>query len=155
MRIILPAFLVFLFLASVGWQDVPAFGFQELNDIERQIWALEKTYVAAYKNAEHAEILALLHDQFLGWPDPEEKPTANNQVARFLQEKYAKPGTWSFEIDRAGIRVLGNVVITHYVINVSGNDVDGIVQKQATRITHTWIKEGSEWKILGGMSNVQ
>ena len=123
--------------------------------MEEQVWALEEAYVAAYKNARHDEILALLHDQFLGWPDPEERPTAKNRVARFLQENYARPGAWSFEIDRAGIRVLGDVVITQYVINASGKDADGVVQKQATRISHTWIKIGPQWTILGGMSNVQ
>ena len=142
-------------IAITNWQSILAFGGQGLSNIESQIWILEETYVSAYKNAEHDKILALLHDQFLGWPDPEERPTEYNQVARFLHEKYSTPGTWSFEIDRAGIQIFGNVVITQYVIIATGKDAEGSIVKQTTRITHTWIKEDSQWKILGGMSNVQ
>ena len=126
-----------------------------LNDVESQIWANEKEYISAYKSAEHTNILALLHDQFLGWPDPEERPTTKKRVAGFLQDKYPTPANWDFVIEQAGIQIHGNVVITQYVLVLMGKDEEGTIKKKATRITHTWIKEGSEWRILGGMSNVQ
>ena len=147
--------LLLVFVVGVSWQVLPAPGNQVPIDIEEQVWALEQAYITAYKDADHDEILALLHDGFLGWPDPHERPTGKNEVVRYLQENYARPGAWSFEIDRAGIRIFEDVVITQYVVNASWNDDDGVEQMQTTRITHTWIKEGSNWTILGGMSNVQ
>jgi hypothetical protein len=45
--------------------------------------------------------------------------------------------------------------MTQYVLNVSKRDADGVEQTTATRITHTWLKEGTRWWILGGMSNQQ
>ena len=147
--------LVLFIVVGVSWQVLPASGNQVPIDAKEQVWALEQAYIAAYKDADHDEILALIHDGFLGWPDRQERPMGKNEVVRYLQENYARPGTWSFEIDRAGIRIFGDVVITQYVLNSSGKDADGVEQTQTTRITHTWIKEGSNWTILGGMSNVQ
>ena len=146
-------FLVLIVAASS--QTSIALEEQVSRDIETHIWALEKAYVTAYKNADHDSILALMHDQFLGWPDSEERPMAYLQVARFLNEKYGSPGTSNFRIDRAGIRILGDVAITHYVLIATANDVDDSSQAHTTRITHAWIREDSDWKILGGMSNVQ
>jgi ketosteroid isomerase-like protein len=144
-----------LSIACTGGSNSLAFETQSLQDIENQIWALEEAYISAYKGAEHANILALLHEQFLGWPDPEEWPTTKKKVARFLQDKYPTPADWDFVIDQAGIQIHGNVGITQYVLVLTGKDKEGTIKKKVTRITHTWVKEGSEWKILGGMSNVQ
>ncbi len=149
-------FVVFMLsIVCTGGSNSLALETQSLHDIENQIWALEEAYISAYKSAEHANILALLHDQFLGWPDPEERPTTKKKVAGFLQDKYPTPAYWNFVIHQAGIQIHGNVVITQYVLVLTGKDEEDTIKKKATRITHTWVKEGSEWKILGGMSNVQ
>ncbi len=148
-------FLSLVFLAGLSCQVIPAFGDQDLTEIEEEVWALEETYVAALKNAEHDELLGFLHDDFLGWPDSQERPADKIEAARFLQNNFAQPGEWSFHIDRAGIRIHGDIVITHYVINMSDKNGDGIEKTQAIRITHTWIRDASQWRILGGMSNVQ
>ena len=51
----------------------------------------------------------------------------------------------SFELDRAGIRVFGDVAITHYFVTIRETD-----EGEAIRITHTWIRDGADWRILGG-----
>ncbi len=124
-------------------------------DTEEHLWALEDTYVTAYRAADHDAILALLHEDFLGWPDSEDVLTAFAQVPGFLQERYGVPGTWDFRIERKGIRIRGGVAITHYLLVVTPSDAGSGGQPQATRITHTWIREGPDWKILGGMSSVR
>lgn len=146
-------FLVLIVATSV--QTSPALEEQDSRDLETHIWGLEDAYVTAYKNADHDSILALMHDRFIGWPDSEERPTAYLQVAGFLREKYGTPGTWDFRIDRAGFRIRGDVAITHYILIATVNDAENGSQAQVTRITHTWIREDSGWKILAGMSNVQ
>jgi hypothetical protein len=125
-------------------------GETDSSDLEDRIWALEERYVSAYRNADHDSILALMDEGFLGWPDSEESPTALGQVPRFLRENYGAAATWDYRIDRAGIRIAGDVVITHYVLIVANNGVE-----QATRITHTWVRRGADWKILGGMSQAR
>jgi ketosteroid isomerase-like protein len=140
-------------IADVGGHVDPALGGRESTDVEKQVWALEDRYMTAFKEAEHDAILDLLHDRFLGWPGTEEKPRNKNEAAEFLRDDYAQPFEGRFDIDRTGFRVLGDVVMTHYVINMSGRDENGVQRTKATRVTHTWIKDGSDWKIVGGMSN--
>jgi ketosteroid isomerase-like protein len=151
MRFSVASILIFIALGTS--QNCTATDVHDSHDLEARIWAMEETYVTAYKNADHDSILALMHERFLGWPDSEETPTEYHRVPGFLEEKYGAPGSWSFKIDRAGIRVRGDVVITHYVLIVSASDDVDSSQAQETRITHTWIREGAGWQILGGMSN--
>ncbi len=103
--------ILLIIVISSSWQNSLAIEEHGPSDIESQIWSLEETYITAYKNAEHAKILALLHKQFLGWPDPQKRTTAYSQVAGFLQDKYAAPGIWSYEIDQAGIQGGGQFLL--------------------------------------------
>jgi ketosteroid isomerase-like protein len=151
---LLAALLPVMAVAALS-QPSAALDRQDSSDFEAHIWALEDAYATAYKNADHESILALLHERFLGWPDSEDLPTAYDQVPGFLQEKYGLPASWGFRIDKMGIRILGDVAITHYALIATANGAEVSEQAQTTRITHTWIREGSDWKILGGMSNVR
>jgi len=146
--------LLLSLLACSGRLVLPASADDTAAGIEKEIWTLEESYIAAYNNADHERIQALLHDRFLGWPDSKERPTPKTEVAGFLEENYAEPAGWDYEIDRAGMRIVGDVVLVHYLFNISKEGEDGVARKHITRITHTWIKEGGHWKILGGMSNV-
>lgn len=125
------------------------------DEVEQEVWRLEEQYISAFKNADHARILSFYHPEFLGWPDSEERPAGIKAVPEYLTKHYPQPLSATFEIDRAGIRVFGDVVITHYVLNLTKRDANGIEQTHATRITHTWLKVDGRWRILGGMSNPQ
>ena len=120
---------------------------------EEEIWSLEEDYISYFSEANHKAILSLYHSNFLGWPDPELHPAGKQRAAIFLEENYPAPIQVNFQLNREGIRMLGNIAITHYLVLFSWINEKGIEQKSETRITHTWIKEDSEWKILGGMSN--
>jgi ketosteroid isomerase-like protein len=151
---ILVVICMMLILAALP-RTCPAPEQQDSRDIEDHIWALETDYVSAYRDADHDAILALMHERFLGWPDAEDMPTAYGQVLEFLKERYGSPGAWDFRIERAGIRVQGDVAITHYVLVATANGAGDGGQARITRITHTWIRENRDWKILGGMSSVR
>jgi ketosteroid isomerase-like protein len=145
---------ILIFIVAAVPQIGTATGAQDVHDLEDHIWALEDAYVTAYQHADHEAILALMHKRFLGWPDSEERPTAYPQVPGFLKKNYGAPGTWSFSIDRAGIRIDDDVAITHYLLLVSAKAAADSSQAQVTRITHTWVRGDAGWKIFGGMSNV-
>ena len=113
---------------------------------------LEEIYMTAFEEADHEVILDLLHDRFLGWPRESELPTEKSESVKFLKENYPEPLELSFEINRAGIRVSGDVAITHYIVMIGRKDGLGAGPTHTVRITHTWIREGSGWRILGGMS---
>ena len=56
-------------------------------------------------------------------------------------------------IERAGIRVAGGVALTQYVLHVEC--AGGRASPRPSRITHTWVKQGAKWTLLGGMSHDQ
>ena len=123
--------------------------------IEDEIWFLEEDYISFFREANHKAILSLYHSQFLGWPDSELHPAGKKRAIKFLEENYPEPTQAVFNIKKEAIRVLEGVVITHYLLILSWINDEGVDQTSETRITHTWIKENSQWKIFGGMSNIQ
>lgn len=120
--------------------------------VKEEIWALEEAYFANLYKANYAGVLALVHSQFLGWPGAVPQPIDKEESARFMKQLVPKPTSCTFKIERAGIRLLGEVALTQYIIHVNCSDTAGVPKTQSSRITHTWVKEGASWKLLGGMS---
>lgn len=118
---------------------------------EAQIWALEQAYWEFNRDAEHEQIIATWHDKFLGWPDGQPKPIDKEEGVRYVRENYAKPASYCFEIERAGVRILGDVGVNYYAVHLKWKEG----KTRSMRITHTWVREQNDWKILGGMSNSQ
>lgn len=119
--------------------------------VEEEIWASEEAYFANLYKADYDGVLALTHSQFLGWPSAAPQPIDKGGSARFMKQLISQPTSCIFRIERGGIRVLGEVALTQYTIHVSCNAA-AEAKTQNSRITHTWVKEGASWKLLGGMS---
>ncbi len=120
--------------------------------VAEQIWALEDLYNAAFLAADHETIMSLWHDGFLGWPSGEPQPADREAGARYLEQHYNEPATWTITVERQGIKVLNDAVINHYIVSSKWTDANGIEQRRASKVTHTWVREAAAWKILGGMS---
>ena len=127
------------------------------NDIaEEEIWALEEAYFTNLYQANYDEVLAIVHNQFLGWPHMLPQPIDKEESACFMKKLFPKPTSCTLKIEREGIRVLNDVALTEYTLNVSYTDSStGIVKTQSSLITHTWTKEDTNWKLLGGISYVK
>jgi ketosteroid isomerase-like protein len=145
--------LLVLALACPRAQAAP--GEDKQPEVEKQIWALEEAYLAYHRDASHPRILSMWHDQFLGWPDLEPQPADKKAAARRLERLYPKPASWTFTIEPAGIQVAGNVAVNYYTVHFLKKTEAGEEQKESRRVTHTWVKDGSGWRILGGMSKQQ
>ena len=122
---------------------------------EAEIWALEQAYWEFNRDANHEGIISTWHEEFLGWPDAEPRPIDKEEGARYVRENYAKPASYSFEIEPAGIRILGNVAVNHYTVHLRSKDGKAKEKKRSMRITHTWIQDRTGWRVLGGMSHSQ
>ena len=153
MKPIISISLLFFFVTPLFAQDEERSANNKWDKVEEEIWSLEEDYISYFGKANHDAILSLYHSQFLGWPDSRNHPVGKISAAKFLEKKYPEPVQSFFKINREGIRIVEGVVITHYLLNISWIDDDGVEQTRESRLTHTWIKEDSQWKILGGMSN--
>jgi ketosteroid isomerase-like protein len=119
---------------------------------EEEIWTLEEAYFTRLYKADYEGVLAIVHSQFLGWPGAAPQPLDKEESARFMKKLAPTPTPCTCRIERAGIRLLGDVALTQYTLHVNCGDTAGAPQIPSSRITHTWVKEGSQWKLLGGMS---
>jgi len=117
--------------------------------VKEEIWVLEEAYFASLYKADYEALLSLVHSQFLGWPSSVAQPVDKEGSARFMKQLVPKPTACTLKIEREGIRILGEVALTQYIIHVS-DPATG--KTQLTRITHTWVKDGGRWQLLGGMS---
>jgi ketosteroid isomerase-like protein len=153
MKLILYLLFPLFFFIHLSAQDNEENKRVKIKEVEEEIWSLENDYISYFADANHNAILDLYHSQFLGWPDSESHPSDKKSAVKFLEENYPEPVRMTAKLKREGIRVSGNIAITHYLVIFSWVDEAGMTQKSESRITHTWIKENSHWKIFGGMSS--
>lgn len=120
--------------------------------MEEQIWKLEEAYFTNLYKAQHDAVLVLVHEQFLGWPDAVSKPLDRRGSSDFMKKAFSGPMPCSLTFEREGISIVGDAALTQYIISARCSDATGAIHEQSSRITHTWVKEGPAWKLLGGMS---
>jgi len=153
MKLVYCLALVFIFIKPLFAQDEKKQVNIKQENEEEEIWSLEEDYISYFEDANHKAILSFYHSKFLGWPDSELHPADKKRAKKYLGEKYSEPNQVVSQISREGIRILGDIAITHYLLTLSWINDEGIEQSRESRLTRTWIKEDSQWKIFGGMSN--
>jgi ketosteroid isomerase-like protein len=122
------------------------------NTVEEDIWQLEEAYFTNLYRANYGGVLALVHPQFLGWPGNLPKPIGRGESAQFMKRLIPQPTPCTIRIERAGLQQSGDTVLTQYTLHVECPEASGTVKTQSSRITHTWTRQKSQWKLLGGMS---
>ncbi len=145
--------LIFIFFSSSKAYSATPDTNNRRNTAEEEIWVLEEAYFTNLYKANYVGVLGVVHDQFLGWPGATvPQPITKEESARFMRQLISKPTSCTLKIERAGIRLLADVALTQYTLHVNCVDTAGVTKTQISRITHTWVKEGVCWKLLGGMS---
>ncbi|MFO1314713.1 MAG: nuclear transport factor 2 family protein [Burkholderiales bacterium] len=130
----------------------PAADAPRTDAVEEDIWSLEHAYFSRLYRADHDGVLALVHDQFLAWPAGVAQPIGKEESARFMRQLVPAPTSCTVAIGRGGIRVLADVALTEYTLRVDCGSAGGTARSQTSRITHTWVRAGKRWQLLGGMS---
>jgi len=146
------AILTFLLVSYSQTYSATADTDKRRDVVEEEIWALEGAYFTNLYKADYEGVLALVHSQFLGWPGAAPQPIDKEESTRFMKKLIPKPTSCTLKIDRAGIQVLRDMALTQYTLHVNCNDTPDVEKTQSSRITHTWVKEGARWKLVGGMS---
>lgn len=120
-------------------------------DDEELLWSLEEAYLRGHREADHEAVLAMWDEALLAWPSRLPNPTGKDGGKEYMQTFFPEPGALNQRIERQGIRFEGKVAILYYRLylwpGAEFTPASGITR----RLTHTWIKRGSSWFILGGM----
>lgn len=122
-------------------------------EAQRSVWSLEHAYWDYVKENNLAAYLGLWHNQFLGWPAQNAEPVGKDRITDWITSQTAKGRVFKFiAFKPARIQVIGNIAEACYWITFQWLDQDGKGETHTLRITHTWLYDGKDWRIAGGMS---
>jgi hypothetical protein len=117
------------------------------------VWNLEHSYWKYVQALDLTSYKALWHPRFVGWPSSSSAPAHKDHITDWIAD-YTAQGLHleSFGLKPAASQQTGDIVVTHYWLTGIWSGKDGDQPPSTTRVTHTWIKVGNTWQILGGMS---
>ena len=118
-----------------------------------EVWERESEYWRHVKAGDVDSYVSLWHDRFIGWPCGEEHPKRKESIGDWVREVRDKHIRVSSEMTREGAEDFGNLVVVHYRFTRVDTYPDGKVEGKGKekKITHTWMKVGDTWLIVGGM----
>jgi hypothetical protein len=124
------------------------------SDSERTVWDLEHSYWRYVQGNDLTSYLKLWHKNFLGWPSLSATPVQKDHITDWMTSQTSKQLAFKLvEFKAAAIQVTGDVAETCYWITYKWTDKNGEGTQHTMRVTHTWINNGSDWQIIGGMSS--
>jgi len=118
-----------------------------------QVWTREDEYGRFADAGELDAYKSLFHDKFIGWPCGSAHPKRKAGVGEWVREVRDKHIQVASEITREGAEDFGNVVIVHYRATEVDTYPDGQTEGEGEeyKVTHTWMRTGNTWQIIGGM----
>lgn len=149
--------LVFLFLGLSASGVQPAADSIALlppeSDSVLQVWGREADYWRFVKEGDVESYVSLWHDRFIGWPCGQDRPMRKASIGDWVREVRDKHIQVDSNLTREGAEDFGNVVVVHYRFTRVDTYPDGKVEGKGkeSKITHTWMKVGDSWLIIGGM----
>lgn len=120
---------------------------------EQRLWERERAYWQYVEKNELVAYADLWHKDFLGWPSVSSAPVRKDHITDWITSQTSKGHTFKAgEFKPAALQVTGDVAFACYWITFSWLDRDGKGEAHTLRITHAWLREGKDWRIIGGMS---
>jgi ketosteroid isomerase-like protein len=125
----------------------------QASENEPALWNLEHDYFRYVEANDLKGYLTLWHKNFLGWPSVSATPVHKDHITDWITNQTSKGISFKLiEFKPASLQVTGDIAVSCYWITYKWIAKDGGGPTQVTRITHTWIKDDKDWRIIGGMS---
>jgi hypothetical protein len=126
---------------------------------ERAVWRLEHKYWEYAKANDVPRYLTLWDERFVGWPGGKKSPVGKAEIAGWIAPLHEQTGKqFDYELTQEASRSFHNVVVVHYLVRYfyrSSESGKVVEELGVSRITHTWQRRGSAWRIITGMSAEQ
>lgn len=152
MRLKTALFLVML--SASGFEQAAAQGASTREpESVSQVWRREADYWRFVVAGDVENYVSLWHDKFIGWPCGQDHPKRKASIGDWVREVRDKHIKVAFNLTREGAEDFGNVVVVHYRFTRVDTYPDGTVEGEGkeSKITHTWMRLGDSWLIIGGM----
>ena len=140
------AIVSILLTAVIGFWCSQALG-QELSATQKEVWKMEETYFELWKNGDMQGFTELHHKDAIIWGNKSAWPkdrsiidmggVAGDGIGELLD---------SFELELHEIKILGSIAISQYTARIKRLGKD-----YRLRLSHTWVKQGGKWQIIGAM----
>ncbi|MBV9719510.1 MAG: nuclear transport factor 2 family protein [Candidatus Eremiobacteraeota bacterium] len=120
------------------------------------IWSREIAYWSFVQANDLTKYRSLWNADFLGWPSVSTAPVRKDHITDWITSKTGKGLRFkTIGFKRADIQVTGSLAASFYWITFEWVDKNGNGTPSTTRVMHTWLKVGSDWQIIDGMSSPQ
>ena len=152
MRRILTWSLLLLCGAMVGiFYPGEAIQAEQLLDGFLEFFPVEVPYHRALLAGDEKTLARFWHEDYLGWPTGEDLPWDKEfglkTIHAWIEDHGGTLGSPMFE--PIGASVVGDAGVVHYLLEYTVEMKDGTKSNRKVRISHFWIKEGGQWKLLG------
>ena len=127
---------------------------EEIVAQQDEVWEMEEAYWRYVKAGDVEQYVSLWHEDFVGWPCETARPFRKSQIGGWVREIRDKKIRVSYELRREAVQYFpGDIAVAHYATPMIYEYPDGAVEGKGTlwKLTHTWVKVGSRWQIVGGM----
>jgi hypothetical protein len=118
-----------------------------------EVWAREDDYWRFVKAGDVESYMSLWHEKFIGWPCDQDHHMRKSSIGGWVREIRDKKIKVASDLTREGAEDFGAIVVVHYRFTRVDSYPDGRVEGRGreSKITHTWMRVGSTWQIIGGM----
>lgn len=139
--------------ANASAETIPSQASNTVSNDEQTVWNLEHAYWDYVQANNLVAYLNLWHKDFLGWPAVSASPVGKEHITDWITSQTAKGLVFkSIAFKPARIQVTGDVAAACYWITFKWLDKDGNGAVNTLRITHAWLKDRKDWRIISGMS---
>lgn len=117
------------------------------------IWSRERVYWQYVRANDLASYRSLWHEAFVGWPYVSSAPVRKDHITDWITSQTSKGLRFkTMELKPASLQITGNVAAAFYWETFQWVDKSGKGTVNTLRVMHTWLKDGSGWHIIDGMS---
>ncbi|WP_375194339.1 nuclear transport factor 2 family protein [Sphingobium sp.] len=134
--------------AAFAAPTVPAA--EEKAAAQAEIWVKEQSIYAARGRGDIGAYLANTATDYLAWPPLRTMPEGHaglDRTGRELKGKNQEKLAMRF----TGFAMNGDTAIIYYDTHRTQRS-DGTPADERFEVTHTWVREDGQWKVLGGMA---
>jgi ketosteroid isomerase-like protein len=146
--------VAFLWAAFLAW---PAAAVDWTPD-EQAVWQLEQDYWRYVSTGDVDAYVKLWHEDFVGWPCFELEPKGKADIGSWVRDIRDKQWKLTYELKPLANQAFGDdVVVVHYAAEYVYDYGDGTRSGAGLwrKFTHTWMRMGDSWQIVGGMCAAQ
>ena len=125
---------------------------------EKAVWHLEENYWRFVSAGDVDSYVKLWHDDFVGWPCFEWNPARKGDIGKWVRDIRDNRWKLSYQLKPLEIQAFGDdIVVVHYAAEYVYDYGDGTRSGVGLwrKFTHTWMRTGENWQILGGMCAAQ